>query len=1536
MSAPLADPGFSEAARAWFDATFPAPTPVQEQGWARIAARQHTLLLAPTGSGKTLAAFYACIDRLGTEMAETRARGDAWKAGVRVLYVSPLKALVYDIERNLRAPLIGVQRAAERAGVPFVAPRVAVRTGDTSQKERRQQSRDPAEILVTTPESLYLILGSQQRETLRTVDTVILDEIHALAPTKRGAHLALSLERLSRGVHGDDPQRIGLSATARPLEEVARFLGGPRPVEIVDTSTKPHLDLRISVPVPDMTRPGEFQAAEPPGVAALREERRREEEAAAETEEGLLPTAPDDGGSMLAQILAKSGDEADTSLWPAIYPQLLEGILSHRSAIVFVNSRGLCERLARRLNELAGEDLVRSHHGSLAHEERKNIEEALKSGALRAIVATSSLELGIDMGAVDLVMMVESPGAVSRGLQRVGRAGHQVGVASRGLLFPKHRGDLLEAVVVSRGMRGGEVEALAIPSSPLDVLSQQVVAMAASEPLAVDDIEEMMRRTASFRDTSREQLEGVLDMLAGRYPSTDFAELKPRVLWDRTEDKIEARRGAGRIAIASGGTIPDRGLYGVHLGDGGPRVGELDEEMVHETRAGETVTLGASTWRVLEITRDRVLVEPAPGEVGKLPFWRGEGPGRPLELGQAVGRFTRELAERCRGETPADLHGGRAKAESWLVDDFALDEWAARNLVDYLVEQHEATGALPTDRAVTLERFRDELGDWRLCLLTPFGARLHAPWALAIEARLSREAGYEVQTLWSDDGIVLRFADAEELPPREVLFPEPEDLEELVIEQLERSALFSGHFRENAGRALLLPRRRPGQRTPLWSQRLRAQNLLAVARQFPAFPIMLETYRSCLQDVFDLTGLQHLLRDVRSRKVRVDEVETPTASPFARSLVFAYTATYLYQGDTPVAERRAQALTLDRETLRDLLGHEELRELLDASVIAETEDELQGRAEERRARHADALHDLLRRVGDLAEDEIAERCDGDATDWLESLVAGRRAIRIRIAGEERVVAAEDAALYRDALGSAPPPGLPQAFLEASADPLGQLVTRYARTHGPFTTRQLADRLGLLPAQLDATLASQERCGRLLAGEFHPEGRVREWCDAEIMRRLRRRTLARLRGEVAPVESVTLGRFLPEWHGVGEEGPPEARLDEALQQLEGVALPFSELERAVLPARVPGFDPRMLDERGALGQWVWVGRGALGDKDGRVALYRRERIALLAEPPELPEELGPLHRAVLDHLGERGACFVSELLVATGSPPQKELLDALFDLVWAGLVTNDTFAPLRALSARTPGASARRNRPRRPSTIRPGRAPSLAAGRWSRVQDLLAGAPDATRRTHARSLLLLERHGVVSRDVLAVEDAPGGFSSLYAVYRAMEESGKIRRGHFVEGYSGAQFAFAGAVDQLRSARVEADPPVVHVLAATDPAQPYGALLPWPEARSSEARPRRSAGARVVLVNGELALYLDRAGLRAWTFASLLPEHEARNDALAARALRSLFRERSRTGLRLEQIDAEPATRSARAVAFLEAGFRTGYKGLELDRTVGEPA
>lgn len=1447
----------SEPSRAWFQHSFAAPTSVQAAGWPVIASGEHALLLAPTGSGKTLAAFMVGIDRCLNLPADA-------PPGVRVLYVSPLKALVHDVQRNLRAPLMGVQRTA-----PADARRIGVdmRTGDTPQADRRRFARRPGDILVTTPESLYLLLTSEARETLRTVHTVIIDEIHAIAPSKRGVHLALSLERLEALAEGP-VQRIGLSATVRPVESVARYLGGPnRPVRIVDTAAPPRVDLAVRVPVEDMDRP-------------------------VVDEEGELEPGSTDPTRTL-----------QNSVWPAIHPQILELIRAHRTTIVFANSRLLTERLCAKLNELAGEEIAKAHHGSISHARRSEIEDDLKAGRIPCIVATSSLELGIDMGAVDLVVQVESPGSSARGLQRVGRAGHNVGEVSRGRIFPKYKGDLLEAAVVSARMQEGVLEPIGLPRNCLDVLAQQVVAMVAMEPgIAVAEVGDRVRRSAPYADLSDDALVATLDMLDGRYPSDDFADLRPRLAWDRAADTLSPRRGSRMLAVLNAGTIPDRGTYGVFLPDG-PRIGELDEEMVYESREGDLIILGASTWRIEEITRDKVVVSPAPGQPGRMPFWRGDGPGRPIDLGQALGAFLRELVE-----VPD------AERKAWVQARAPLDDLAVRNLLDYIDEQREATGTVPTDRAITVECFRDEIGDWRVCVLTPFGGRVHAPWGLAIQHRLSQATGFEVQCMWTDDGIVLRFADAEELPDLDGLFPDPDEVEDLVTEELRGSAIFQTRFRENAARALLLPRKRPGKRTPLWAQRRRGETLLAVASRFPSFPILLETYRECLQDVFDVPALREVLTGVRDRRIRVDVTETRQASPFARGLVFAWVATYLYETDTPLAERRAQALTLDRSLLRELLGQDELRDLLDPAAVAEVEAQLGWLTPDRQVRDADELHDLLRRLGDLTDAGIASRsADPDAVaDWLGTLDEARRVARVRIAGELRWIAAEDMGRYRDALGVVPPPGLPIEFLDPVEAPLESLLLRWARTHGPFLASGPAARWALPEAVVTSLLRALVAQGTLLEGELRPGGTRREFCHPDVLRRLKRASLARLRDEVAAVEATTLARFLPAWHGIAGgrrrgAGQGIDRLREVVAQLEGLPVPFSALEQVVLPARVPGFQPVMLDQLGAMGELVWVGRGALGARDGRVALVLRERAAALLPEPEAPPE-GAVHDALVAHLRDRGASFLAELVAVAPQATTTEVLGALWDLVWAGLVTNDTFQPLRGLGGSGPGKGRRRTM-------------TMAGGRWGLTERLIVARASDTARVLATASTLLQRYGVVAREMAHAEGVSNGFTDVYKVLRAMEESAQVRRGYFVEGLGGAQFALPGAVDRLRSYREEGDAEVV-VLSAVDPAQVYGSVLSWPEGTVESARPRRVPGALTVQIDGRLVLFADKGGRTVWTFSG------TSGDTLEA-AARALGGARQLAGLRtwrIESLDGHVAREAPAAGAFQRAGWVPDHKGL----------
>ena len=1167
-----------------------------------------------------------------------------------------------------------------------------------------------------------------------------------------------------------------------------------RECRIVDAGIRKPLDLKIHVPVDNMRE-------------------------------------PDAGPSELGHL--SGGESTQRSIWPAIYPELLELIRAHRSTIVFVNNRRGAERLAVRLNELAEEDnpstepapaIARAHHGSLAREERLVVEDLLKSGELPCLVATSSLELGIDMGAVDLVIQVESPKSVTAGLQRIGRAGHGVGEVSRGRIFPKFRADLLECAVVVKRMRDGDIEATVVPRNPLDVLAQQIVAMTATgDEWKVPELHEVVRRAYPFAELSRELLDSVLDMLDGRYPSEEFAELRPRIVWDRVEDTVRSRKGALQLAVTNAGTIPDRGLYGVHLPDG-RRVGELDEEMVYEARPGQTFLLGASTWRIEEITRDRVIVTPAPGAPGAVPFWRGDGVGRSKELGEAIGAFARESVER----DPAEL-----------AAEYDLDERAAKNLSSFLREQRDATRVVPSDRTIVIERFRDEIGDWRLCVLSPYGGRVHAAWALALSARVRDEFGLESDAIWSDDGIIVHLPDADEPPGAELVLVAPDELEELVVRELSGSALFGARFRENAARALLLPRARPGKRTPLWQQRLKAQSLLEVAKRYGQFPIVLETYRECLRDVFDLPGLEALLRGLHTRELSLVEVETSRASPFASSLLFDYVATYMYEGDTPNAERRAAALSLDRDLLRELLGQEELRELIDPGALAEVEDDLQRRSERTRAANSDGLHDVLRALGDLTAEEAQERCHEavSAQRMLRDLERDRRAIRMRIGGEERWTASEDAGLFRDALGAVPPGGLPEVFLEEVDEPLARLVRRYARTHAPFTTKDVSERYGI---DLGPVLRELEASGGLIRGELRPGGSEREWCDPDVLRRLRRASLATLRKEVEPAEQRALARFLPAWQGVDLSPPGGAgvdRLRELLVPLQGVTLAPEVWERDVLPRRVGAYSPAWMDQLCASGELVWVGAGALGRSSGRVALYFRDDARWLGPPPfkgERPE--GPVHELIRERL-ERGAAFWSDLLADVSQTEPVELQEALWDLAWAGEVTNDAFAPLRAprlsLAKQNRDAGRRFARRRRPG------APQVQ-GRWSLTAPLFAGAPAHGPRMRALAEVLLERHGIVTREAVLAEGVPGGFAGLYGELSNLETLGTARRGYFVEGLGGAQFALPAAIERLRSMRAD-EAAGAQVLAATDPANPFGATLPWPKRDAeSNRRPARVAG------------------------------------------------------------------------------------------------
>ena len=1520
---------FSAPVRAWFETSFADATPPQRLGWPSIASGENTLILSPTGSGKTLAAFLWGIDRLMTSPVPER------EQRTRLLYISPLRALAVDVEKNLRSPLLGITLAAERLGDGVHVPTVGMRTGDTPADERRKLVRNPPDLLITTPESLYLMLTSAAKETLRNVDAVIIDEIHSVAGTKRGAHMSVTLERLEHLV-GRPVQRIGLSATQRPLEEIARFLGGRhvvdgtaswRNVEIVDAGAPANMDIEVVVPVEDM---GEL---------------------------GKVPEpAPGDDGI------------TRNSIWPSVDPKILEQIQQHQSTIVFVNSRRLAERLAGRLNDMwdeqdsgadrdendrdegdreqrdspegrgsgsppqaqqpsieertdglrqmeepsSGEVRILAHHGSLSKARRLDVEDQLKQGKIRAIVATSSLELGIDMGAVDLVVQVESPGAVSRGLQRVGRAGHQVGAKSIGKIFPKHRSDLLETAVVVDRMLQGEIEKTHYPRNPLDVLAQQIVAMTALEDWDLDELTETIRNSANFAELSDDVFEGVLDLLSGRYPSEEFKELRPRIVWDRVGGTIRGRSGAQRLAVTNAGTIPDRGLYGVFLPDG-TRVGELDEEMVYESRPGETFLLGASTWRIEDITFERVVVTPAPGEPGKMPFWHGDGPGRPIELGEAMGAFIRELQ---------DLDEGAATKR--LVERHGLDALAASNVLGYLSDQREATGVVPDDRTIVVERFRDEIGDWRVCILSSFGAQVHAPWGMALRAQLAEQWGMDVEMMWSDDGIVIRLPESADEVSLDDLRFDPDAIDEAVVAELPGSALFASRFREAAGRSLLLPRRRPDQRTPLWQQRQRSADLLKVAAKYPSFPVLLETTREVLNDVFDVPALRGVLQGLSDRSIRMVQVETNRASPFAQSLLFGWIAVFMYEGDAPLAERRAAALALDRDMLRDLLGAEELRELLDPGVLADLELELQRLVDGRRARDADELHDLLRILGPLDQHEIEARCvDGFGVGAaLAQLQKDLRVIEVGVGDDRSFAASEDAGRLRDALGISVPIGLPAAYTDSVEDPLGDLAVRYARTHGPFETAQFAARYAITHSRAEATLDRLASEGRLVRGEFRPDGTTKEWVDDGVLRQLRRRSLAALRAEVAPVEQSTLARFLPAWQGVGIRRRGLDGLAEAIGVLQGAAIPASVLERSVLPARMAQYRPADLDTLCTSGEVVWVGAGAIGSKDGRIRLAFRDQVGLLVSAnPEPPDEA--IHDVLRAQLASGGASFWFDLVAAAnsadGSHSDAAVLEALWDLVWGGEVTNDSLGPVRAFLGRKATTSSRQARRRpRVGQLRVS-GPPQAAGRWSLVSQLLTPQPSSTQRATALALQLVERYGVLTREAALGEGITGGFAGVYPLLKALEERGDLRRGYFVEGLGAAQFALPGAVDRLRSAGgkdLDAVPEVV-VLAATDPAQPFGASLRWPE---SAGRPARVAGAHVVLVDGEPAVFIDRGAKSIVGFAA------AHESDVWVEAVKDLARKRIVRVVEIGKIDGEPSSASPLAEVFVRNGFVKAYKGL----------
>lgn len=1532
----------------WFRDVFAAPTPVQAQAWAEISAGSHALVVAPTGSGKTLAAFLWAINSLVAEpeqpalpaLIDAPLTPTRTGSKVKVVYISPLKALGVDVENNLRAPLLGISRVAQRLEIPEPEVTVGVRSGDTPASERNRQLKSPPDILITTPESLYLMLTSRAAAILSEVETVIVDEIHAMAGTKRGVHLSLTLERLAQ-VAGEF-QRIGLSATVRPLERVAAFLGGDRPVSLVAPQSEKNWQLDVHVPVDDLSDLPTADQGSPIGEAVL------------DDPHGF-------GGPTPAQ---ESALPQQKSIWPFIEQELYQEVMAAQSTLVFVNSRRSAERLTSRLNELYAQEfepeslspelrrdpaqlmksvdvagkaptlIARAHHGSVSKEERAQTEAALKAGELKCVVATSSLELGIDMGAVDLVIQVESPPSVASGLQRVGRAGHSVGAISTGSFYPKHRADLVQSAVTVQRMREGLIEELKVPQNALDVLLQQTIAATALTDVNVDEWYERVRRAYPYRELPRDVFDAVIDLASGVYPSTDFAELKPRVVFDRTTGMLQARPGAQRVAVTSGGTIPDRGMFGVFLVSGGEnpaprRVGELDEEMVYESRVGDVFTLGATSWRIEDITRDQVLVSPAPGHTGRLPFWTGDQAGRPAELGRAVGAFRRHV------------HSNPAAAEG-----LGLDERALNNLVRFLHDQEEATGIVPDEKTLLLERFRDEVGDWRVVLHTPFGRGVNAAWALAVGARIAENTGMDAQAVAGDDGIVLRLPESDQEPGPDLFVFDPGEIRDIVTEQVGNSALFASRFRECAARGLLLPRRNPGKRAPLWQQRQRAAQLLDMARKYPSFPIILETVRECLQDVYDLPELQNVQKELGLRSIRIAEVTVDQPSPFASSLLFNYTGAFMYEGDSPLAEKRAAALALDPTLLAKLLGTVQLRELLDQDVIAQVHWELQRVTDNRRARTPEELADTLRLIGPIPVDDLAQYTDVPLEQALASLK--NRVMLVRIAGRQHLAQNLDAPLLRDALGIPVPAGV-SAQSTVITDALSQLVNRFARSRGPFTVSDVADAFGLGFSTANTAVQSALSQKILVEGCFRTGVEGVEYCAQDVLKRIRSLSLARARAEAEPVSASTYARFLPEWLGVAAvDKPAELRgadgVFQVLEQLAGVRLPASAWETMVLPGRVGNYEPGLLDELTASGEIRIVGAGVAGSRDPWIMLLPADYAAELA-PEQQEVALSPLQEQVVEALGAGGGFYFADLLGQLGVPSE-ELRDAIWSLVDAGLVTPDSFAAIRARLA-GPGKGTAHRASRRPTRgrLRMGRTsfaqsqqvgtPPDMLGRWSLA---ITPSTDATARSVAHGEAWLDRYGVVTRGSIVAEDVLGGFALAYKVLSRFEENGKALRGYLIEGLGASQFSTPALIDRLRGLADTpdltgwpsgADDPLSYVLAATDPANPYGAALPWPD---SELRPSRSAGALVVLVDGLLLAHLGRGGATLSVFFDQLPEGISETPVqLAGRvvhALGSLVTTGRMQRIIVEKINGDSVFDSPLLQAFQQAGAVITPKGLKI--------
>jgi len=1420
---------FHPAVSRWFAESFSSPTPAQEQGWPRIAAGENTLILAPTGSGKTLAAFLYAISELLSHPARPT-------KGVHTLYISPLKALANDVEKNLQAPLLGAAACAQSLDLNLRDVSVGLRTGDTPPAERRRMLRVPPELLITTPESLHLLLTSPRaREMLRTVAYVIVDEIHSLAPTKRGTFLALLLERLEE-ITADSPVRIGLSATQRPLELVACYLGGcddagdPRPVSIVDAGMRKDIDIEVVVPVEDMT-----DLPKPDGIG---------------------PT-----------------------IWSSIFRRLLDEIEEHESTLVFANNRRLVERVAAELNRLAGHDLVRAHHGSVSREQRLEIEGLLKAGRLPALAATSSLELGIDVGAIDLVCQIESPISVASALQRVGRAGHLVRQTSKGRLLPKTRDDLLRMAAIARCMQRGEISSVHVPEKALDVLAQQIVAMASLEPWSTENLFRCVRRAYPYRDLPHEAFTSVLELVSGRYRAPDVSALRPRVAWDRRRDLIEGLPGSRQAVVLNGGTIPDTGQYAMVLDDGKTKLGELDEEFVFERRLGQIILLGTTRWRILDIGADRVIVAPSDDSEAVMPFWKGEGLGHDAEHGRLLGAFLRECEQRL--DSP--------QLEGWLRKECALDQSAARNLAAYVREQAARGGGIPNDRRILLDAFRNEAGDKRLAILSPFGRAFHLGLLLAIQGTL-REFGQKApQAVFSNVGILLRVGTLSVDEILNVLRSlSADNIEERIVAELEHTPFFAFRFRRNAGRALLLPRFRPGKRTPLWLQRLRAHDLLSHAKEHPAFPIITETYREILEDLLPMLALKSFLGDVEAQEATYAVRRDAVPSPFAASLLLDFVNEHLYADDAPAPASRS--VRFDRQGMVNLLRERAGRIEISAEALKTIEERLQGIAPFDRARDGVELVDLLRRIGDTDRGQLAARCEPTALEALDGLIADGRVAGVTVQGSDRIdrlVCAEDEARY----------------VRWDVGDREWVVRRFIDTHGGVTKESVEERYPGCAHILDGLLEANE------ISSFITGSGETAYADPDILAGARRLTLSKKRKQYRPVAAEAFSAAVLRRQSVSAPGSDECSLQQVLEQLSGWVMPLPVWLDA-LAARVEGFRFEQLEELIRRGEMTWR-----ADPERRaVAFASLDDTWTLPRPDE--EKVDGLAKRILSRLDERGPAFAQQIAHDVDAKPSDVVL-ALWDLIWKGRVTNDSLSPILA------------GRPD-PSRHDPRRRAPWGGGRWSanRPSDPEGFKPDGDHHIADGLRLLFDRYGILCREMVGREPIDIDWRYGYPVLSRMEWRGEADRGLFVSGLSGLQFASPGAADALHA---PVDEGAIVMIPTADPANVWGDVVPLLDDGGERIAIRRNPGTYLILRGGTPIVLVEGRGSRLTPLRDLDRGELTRGLSLLRRLVAGHLRQRS---IRVQTWAGHPVTESPIAADLESAGFMREDRSMVLFRSFGE--